>query len=283
MKKVMLLLVGATLLASCQNIQKENEQLTFRNDSLISALTQKNAELQSALDAISEIQTGFDEINEAEGRININTDTELSASSKDKMKENMNLIRETMKENKEKIAELESKLKASGNDNASLRKIIKSLNEQMTEKTSQIAKLQAQIAKKDIQIEELGESVKSLTANVDSLQESNQVKEQKLAEQDQQINRAWYVYGTAKELKEQNILKNNKVLEGNDFNMDYFTPIDVRTEKEFPLYAKHAELLSTHPEGSWFMKTDENKEITFIINDPEQFWSVSKYMVIKVK
>lgn len=279
----MLLLVGATLLASCQNIQKENEQLTFRNDSLISALTQKNAELQSALDAISEIQTGFDEINEAEGRININTYAELNASTKDKMKENINFIRKTMKENKEKIAELESKLKTSGNDNASLKKIVKGLNQQLSEKASQIAKLQEQIAQKDVIIDELGDSVKSLTANVDSLKESNQAKTQKLAEQDQQINRAWYVYGTAKELKEQNILKNNRILSEADFNMDYFTPIDIRSDREFPLYAKHAELLSTHPAGSWQINTDENKDITFVINDPELFWSISKYMVIKVK
>ena len=98
-----------------------------------------------------------------------------------------------------------------------------------------------------------------------------------------QLNTAWYVYGTAKELKEQNILRGGKVLSSTDFNKDYFTEIDIRVDRVFPLYSKRAELLTTHPEGSYEFTKGEDKELTLHVIDFEQFWSVSRYMVIRVR
>ena len=285
MKKYFYLLVAGMLMASCEfmNTSKQNELLTGQNDSLMAALQKKNAELENVLNIISEIQTGFDKINEAEGRINIDESGELQASERDKMQENIDFITKTLDNNRQKIAELEGKLKASGNEVAGLKKLVKSLNSQLADKTQQIAKLTSEIAEKNIHISELDNAVKSLNDNVKELTEANNAKEETIAVQDAMLNRAWYVYGTTRELKEQNILKNGQVLSQNDFNMDYFTPIDIRSDVTFPLYAKHAELLTTHPEGSWYTEKDEEGQLTFIISDPTSFWSISRYMVIKVK
>ena len=43
----------------------------------------------------------------------------------------------------------------------------------------------------------------------------------------------WY----KSELKDQKILKNGDVLKNDDFNKDYFTQIDIRTDKEIKLYS----------------------------------------------
>ena len=199
------------------------------------------------------------------------------------MQENMEFIAKTLDNNRQKIAELEGKLKASGNEVAGLKKLVKSLNNQLADKTQQIAKLTSEIAEKNIKITELDDVVEALSNDVKALTETKTAHEETIANQDAMLNRAWYVYCTARELKEQNILKNGQVLSQNDFNMDYFTPIDIRSDVTFPLYAKHADLLTTHPEGSWYTEEDNEGKLTFVISDPSAFWSISRYMVIKVK
>jgi hypothetical protein len=54
-----------------------------------------------------------------------------------------------------------------------------------------------------------------------------------------------YVFGTKKELKEQRIMVDGKVLQSS-FNKSYFTKIDIRVDKEIKLYSKSAKLLH-HP------------------------------------
>ena len=86
-----------------------------------------------------------------------------------------------------------------------------------------------------------------------------------------------------KELKEQNILNKGEVLTSTEFNKNYFTQIDIRDDQVFPLYAKHAKLLTTHPAGSYEFAKDEEKLLTLNVLDAEAFWSVSRYMVIQVR
>ena len=93
---------------------------------------------------------------------------------------------------------------------------------------------------------------------------------------------AWFVFGTKKELKEQKILDDSEVL-CSTFNKEYFTKIDIRIDKEIKLYSKTAELLTSHPAGSYTLLRDANKRYVLRITDPQAFWSTSKYLVIQVK
>lgn len=92
---------------------------------------------------------------------------------------------------------------------------------------------------------------------------------------------AFFVFGTKKELKEQNILDHDEVLQSN-FNMDYFTKIDIRIDKEIKLYSSLAEILTNHPSGSYTLQRDAKKQYVLRITDPQRFWSTNKYLVILV-
>ena len=100
--------------------------------------------------------------------------------------------------------------------------------------------------------------------------------------QDKQLNTAWFVFGTKKELKEQRIIDGSRVLESN-FNKSYFTKIDIRVEKEIKLYSKYAKILTMHPSDSYTLQKDANKQYVLRITNPQIFWSTSKYLVILVK
>ena len=157
------------------------------------------------------------------------------------------------------------------------------------EKTKRIEELQAELASKNIRIQELDAAVTTLTTEKETLVAENEAKAQTVAAQDKALNAAWFVFGTKKELKDQRILTNTGVFRKGDvmqdeaMNKDYFTQIDIRTTKEIKLYSKSADLLTTHPAGTYVLEEDGKGQLTLKITDPERFWSVSKYLVIQVK
>ena len=188
-----------------------------------------------------------------------------------------------MNANRHRIAELEQKLKRSNNNSVQLQKAIESTQAELAEKAKQIESLQAELAAKNIRIQELDNAVMELKGDKENLINENQAKANTVAQQDKKINTAWYVFGTKSELKTQNILIKGQVLKNSNYDKSYFTQIDIRTTKEINLYAKRANLLTSHPAGSYNLEKDEKGQMVLRITNPSEFWSVSRYLVIQVR
>ena len=287
MKKLLLLSVCIAMLTSCGEMKK-NETLKAQNDSLNIALAERDAELEGIMAAFNEVQEGFRMINEAENRVDLQADKIEGASAAQKIREDIRFISEKLQSNRTRIAELEEQLKNSKYASAQLKKTISNFKEELEAKSQQIETLQAELASKNIRIAELDDAVAGLTQNVADLIAENKVKSATVASQDKALNTAWFVFGTKSELKEQKIieskfLQKTKVLSDADFNKDYFTKIDIRTDKEIKLYSKDADLLTTHPAGSYVLEKNAEGLLTLKITHPAQFWSVSRYLVILVK
>lgn len=123
----------------------------------------------------------------------------------------------------------------------------------------------------------------AVKAENEAVKKENEHKETVLANQDAQINTAYYVFGTKKELKEHKILADGEILSKVDFDKSYFTKIDIRNTTTIRLYSKSVNLLSNHPAGSYSLLKDPAGDITLKINSPVDFWSLTRYLVIKVK
>ena len=285
MKKLAVLFVCAAMLASCDGFKGGSKDLKAENDSLLIELTQRNAELDEMMGTFNELQEGFRQINDAESRVDLQrgTITENSSSAKQQIASDIEFITKQMEENKAQIAKLQAMLKSSKNNSAQLKKAVESLTQELVAKQQRIEELQAELASKNIRIQELDAAVSGLAADKESLAAENEAKAKTVAEQDKAINAAWFVFGTKSELKSQKILQSGDVLKNADFNKDYFTQIDIRTTKEIKLYSKRAELLTTHPAGSYELVKDDKGQLTLKITNPKEFWSVSRYLVIQVK
>lgn len=284
MKKTLLCAVCLVSLAACNNgANKKEEAFTQERDSLMQVINEKDSELNEIMGTVNEIQEGFRRINEAEGRITVNNGDMESESSKEMIRENMQFIQDAMAQNREMIGQLKEKLRTSSINADKLKKMVDDLSAQLEQQKVRIQELEAQLAEKNIIIEQQGESINTLNENVNTLTEENKSKTQTVARQDQQLNSAWFVFGTKSELKEQKILQNGDVLKSNDFNKDYFTKIDIRYDKEIKLYSKSAKILTNHPAGSYRLEKDNKGQYVLLITRPETFWSVSKYLVIQVK
>jgi len=276
MKKLFVLPLCLMALVACDNGKSAQERAQHERDSLMQVIDEKEAELNEIMGSINEVQEGFRLINEAEGRITVANGNPEAASARDVIRENMNFIQETMQLNRDKIAQLKERLKTSNVNVEKLTKTIQNLQQQLDEQTAHIQELEAQLAEKDILIAQQGEKINDLKAE-------NDKKGATIQSQDKDLHAAWFVFGSKAELKEQKILERGDVLKNGDFNKDYFTQIDMRIDKEIRLYSKSAEILTSHPSGSYRLEKDANKQYVLKIIDPTTFWSTSRYLVIQVK
>ncbi len=283
MKKLFLLPLCLFALMACDGAKKAEERAQHERDSLMQVIDEKDVELNEIMGSINEVQEGFRLINEAEGRITVANGNPESASSREVIRENMQFIQQTMKENRDKIAQLREKLKSTTVNVEKLTKTIENLNKQLEAQNQRIQELEATLAEKDLLLVEQSEQISSLNENVSALTADNEQKQETIQAQDKDLHSAWFVFGTKAELKEQKILQKGDVLRSGDFNKDYFTKIDIRIDKEIKLYSKSAEILTSHPSGSYNLFKDSKGQYILKITDPTKFWSASKYLVIQVK
>lgn len=290
MKKLTFFLASLIIIlsAACSSKTKKagnNDTLQSTNDSLQTELNKRNSELDDMMSTFNDIQEGFRQINAAQERVDFTRGSisENSASAKQQIANDIAYISKAMKNNKREITELKLKLKNSHSNSAQLKKAIEELQNELIEKAKKIEELQAELAAKNIRIQELDNAVNGLKSDKDNLITENEAKANTVAQQDKAINTAWYVFGTKSELKAQKILNKGEVLRGSNYDKSYFTQIDIRTVKEINLYAKKAKVLTNHPAGSYSIGKDERGLQIIKINNPQEFWSISRYLVVQVR
>ena len=283
MKKLFFMVCCAALLMTGCKDGKNAPGLASvqQTDSLNDVIAQKDSEINEMMGTLNDIEEGFRLINEAENRVALLKNGE-GTSKKQNLKENIQFIAERMKQNRELIAKLQKQLESSTLKGGQLKKTIDNLTAQLEEKDKQLLALREELDKKDIHISELDETIGNLNTNVSNLSADNQQKAETINAQDKQLNTAWYVFGTKKELKGQHILEGGKVMNGN-FNKNYFTKVDIRNTTEIKLYSKSAKILTMHPSSSYTLATDAKDQYVLRITNPQLFWSTSKYLVIQVK
>jgi len=287
MKQILFLCVCMAAISSCTQYSAEYKQAVAENDSLRLQIQKNEAEMNEMITSLNVIEDGMRSIREAEDYLNVQKDSELTASNSEQIKNNLALIMETLKNNKEQIVELQNKLKASNIHSSALQQTIDRISKELNEKGELIVQLQEELGRKDEQINQLSEQVEGLSTDLKILEGVNLSQTELISEQDKTINTVYYCFGTKKELKEQKILtggglfSKTKALEG-DFNEDYFNSIDKRSVKTIRLYASKAEIKTNHPEGSYKFVKDTDGNLSLEITDYERFWSLSKYLVIEV-
>lgn len=282
MKKIAFALLCALALTACED-KKTNapDVAAIQRDSLQRIIDSKDNEINDMMATLNEIQEGFRIINAAEGKVAVIKDGEAT-NKKEQLRESMRTISQAMEHNRQLIAKLQKQVNASTVQGEQLKATIEGLMAQLQDKDTQLQKLADELARKDIHIAELDKTVSSLNSDVSALKDESESKSQTISAQDKQINTAWYVFGTKKELQAQNIYNGGKVLQSN-FNKNYFTKIDIRNEKVIKLYSKSAKLLTNHPEGSYTLVPDASKQYVLTITNPSSFWGASKYLVVLVK
>ena len=279
-KNILIVCGLSVLVVSCGPTKKE---LQANIDALNVELAQANSEMENVMGILNDVQEGFQLINEAENRVNVQNAENAPANVKEQINADLAFIQAKMKENRERIAELEARAEKGDKTAAALRRTIKNLKAELADKEAVIATLLADIDAKNVRIQQLDTEVANLTNDKNALTAKNAANEQVIANQDKAMNQAWYVIAKKKSLKEQNILKKGDVMEQADVVKEDFIEIDIRNVAEIPVGAKKARILSAHPEGSYEIVNGEDGLAVVKILDPQTFWSVTRYLVVRAK
>lgn len=279
-----LMVVGCT-----GNKGSSYDKLKTSYDSLLMQSDKNQADLNEAIGIINEVESNLSQIADAEHRVQADAlKGELNQSQKQQIMDEISLLRQTLQENKQNLAQQQEKLKRSGINIAALNKKIDLLSSQIAEKDQMIQSLQADL-----------ESARGMIARQDSLiteqtekgavnEATIAIQNKKLEAQDAALHQAYYCFGTLSELKEENIIKGGglfskaKVLpEG--FNQDYFKQVDTRDLTTIALFAAKAHLRTQHPASSYHFEKDADGNQTLVIDNQQDFWSRSKYLVVEVE
>ena len=286
MKKYLLILIVSALFFGCKDHEAENKIVLMQKaqDSLVSLQNSKDSSINSFVGSVNEIEANLDSVKKHQAIVVAKSKSkgEMSQNVKDRINDDIKLINDYMDQNKQKLAYLNEKLRQSDYKIVSLQKMIETLKSQLISKDSELEDLNKQLVA-------VNANVVKLKSNIEELKASGEKQNQTIAEQTTKLNTAYYVLGTFKELKNKKVLDKDGGFLGigrtdkvkGDFNNDAFTKVDITQINSIPINSKHAEMVTTHPAGSYKLdKNDQKVYEKLVITNPEKFWSASKYLVL---
>lgn len=287
--KYLFALTTVLILIGCNPSGKDAGSKDQTIDSLQMMTIEKDRQMNSLVSALIEIDDNLQEIKEKEQIITLsagNVETGGEALE-DRINKDIKAIYDLMLKNKEQISQLEKQLQQSGSNNTNLNKLVKRLNTQLKNKTIEIIKLQKQLESQSLEIADLNFTIDGLQVVVDSLENVKYATQQELEETTEKLYRAYYVFGTKKELKDEKIITSDgflskKKLLSEGFSQDYFTAIDYRELDSLNVFMPKAKILSNHPESSYALETADDGSMIVRITDKENFWSMTRHLVIQV-
>lgn len=279
MKKYFLLWLLPLLFACQSDMDKpyhEVDRLKAENQELLDAANENEESINAMVRSLNEIEENLALIKEKESAISVKTtlETEFPEDQKEKIIEDIQFINGLMIENRQKIAWLKQELNKS--------------NIRIDEFEKLVARLALELEEKEIEITELKDELSLLQIDYKVLAVASMEQAELIGMQIEELNTAFYCYGTFKELKEQGVVtkeggfigigRTEKLTE--DFNKRYFTRVDITETSEIDILSKKAKLVTSHPSDSYEWKGSDNKVDKLLISDHDKFWSASKYLVI---
>jgi len=284
-KEVLFIMVlfAVVFSSSCVQNSPEYKKLQAQNDSLALVNARNATEIEEVLSLLNEVEDNFRSIKSAENYLSVqsNISGELTPTTKERINSDMKLITEILEKNRQKIAELENKLKNSSFKSTQLQQTVNQLRVELDQKTMALVMLSEELESKNKQISELSESIDNLSKDVQELRTQSNTQQQTIDQQQKEINTVYYCFGTSNELKKQKILVNDQI--GANFNREYFIRVnDFNKLHTIQLWAKKGKLVSKHPDGSYEFVKDANNQTELHILDPANFWSLTKYLVVLV-
>ena len=283
---LMLGLAAGSLLPSCTN--KEKEEAALHQVTVVSSSRDSlENELVSTLD---EINQNLDMIRDKQGII-ANTSGE-SVSKKQSILNNISMINALLADNQAKIEKLEAQAKKLGKQKSAMARLAEQTKDRIKKQEEEIATLKEQLAQESYKVEDLNRRVSDMQLSNDALTAEKNTLTENNARMDKDLNKAYYTYGPAKELKSKGLIEKTGGVLGigkrealsNAFfqNKSSFTEVDIRETKSIAIQGKNPKLITFHPAASYeIVENKDNKLANLNIKNPDEFWSSSKYLVVE--
>lgn len=270
---------------SCNNKTGESTVTDNTGMTLRDSLEMAIANQDSLLMLINDISTDMASIKGMEQILgDPNALKEDSPSKRQQIRSDMASIQATLQQRRERLEELEKKLKSTNSNNATLSKTIETLKTQIADQENTITELRGKLSQANIQIADLNERIDSLSTTVTAVTEAKDQAEEENVKLTDELNLCYYAIGSKKELKQYDIIKTGflrktKVLPA-DFDTSYFHRADKRTLTTIELHSTKAKVVTDQPADSYTIMDVDGQKVLKITNTA-RFWDKSNYLVVQ--
>lgn len=292
MKKTLALSVALAALlitVGCTTKKDADAQAQRSIDSMQQIVDSKDGEIDALFDVLNQIEDNLSLISAKYSNVQAmkKGNVESNYNVKGEITTQVNTIEQMLAENKRKIASLNQKIASMGKESKQLQEYVTKLETRMADQEKQINALTADLQQHKILIANLHQTVDTLT-------NQNHKKDEVIARQTDEANKAYFIVGSYKELKELGVVNKSGGFIGigkkqnavGDMPTDHFTTIDRTKVTTITVGVKKAVVISKHPANSYEMVMDESDPsvVAYLkVLNPASFWKYTKYLVVSTK
>jgi len=209
------------------------------------------------------------------------SEVNVPATSREQVLSRIATLKAGLERTKERIEQLDSKLKQNGVRIAGLQKMIGGLKKTVTEKEEQIATLTTQV-------QSLNTQVTGLTTEVQTKTEEIATKDQQLTDKQHELATIFYTIGKKKDLTKSGVViaqggvlgMGKTVKVSGTVNESAFTPLDTDQEQTIRIPAKKAMVVSAQPTSSYTLMATGPDVMELHITDAKEFRKVKHLVII---
>ncbi len=284
----LILLVAAGVIGYSLYNREHKKQLSLmegQKQAFDQELTVRDSVINEWVVTFDQIEKDLKMITQKENMITLQaSDAEFSKEKKQQILEDVKYVNTLLEQNKKKIATLSAQLKKSGIEIKGLQDKIAELDASMKQRDTEISALKMALVDKDFEVGQLNTRLTDLQMTVVQ-------QDEKISNQTGELNKAFLIYGTYKDLKERGLVSKEGGFLGlgrkealqEDFSDSTFTQIDVTETRTIPVNSKDVRLITEHPTTSYELVRETDDKIAYIeIKDPDQFWKISRYAVVEI-
>ena len=287
--------LGWNMVSTSKKNDSELARLVAEKEMMAKDLSNQEDSFNLIMQLVEEVEGQIESIAKKQNLV-VNAEPGEYLGGKQKLLKEIEMIDDLVNRSNASIDLLSDKLKTAGLKANVLQNKIKRLTASLNERSEAIEALKADLATKDINIKTLDAKVVELEREgaqqaLEITQKDTQIEQ--LTTDNDKLNKVHFAVGTFKDLKERGLVQKEggflmfgrKTALVQDADETQFAEIDGRVFNKLPIEGSKLQLVSNHPSDSFvIVESEDNDNIKYLeILDSEEFWRISKYLVVSVK
>lgn len=288
--KIMIPVLAAFMLFGCSD-KEEREALREEAASLEKQLYERDSAFNEVLTVIEQAEKQINEIKERENLVSVHAEGEMTDGGRTKIIDDLSQIDRLIKETNQKVADLSGRLETTNIQVAAFKRKIDKLSNNLREREESIVMLKQTLAQKNLEIKDLNTELTGIKSEFDQQSELVSLQVQIIDQRQEEINRAYYAIGEEQSLIDKGLIAKEGGFLGlgrtrdlmENVPLSKLNEIDKTLVDQFELNGKKVELVTEHPTGSYRLVQQDGVVKYLKIDNPDEFWKISKYLVVSIK
>ncbi|MEL6133931.1 MAG: hypothetical protein AAFR59_11260 [Bacteroidota bacterium] len=294
------LLLLALTLVSCD--QGKLDKLQNQNQALREEQQERDSILNAFVQTFDMVEANMEEIRQRENIILTTDESNMRTDRKERIISDLDTIDQLLSENNLLIDDLNARIAKSEGSFDQYRRSVRRLKAQIKEKDQEVKVLKKDLNEANYEVASVRERLTDVQLSLATLRAQEEEQSTKLNmqeevltaqnelldEQTNNLNTAFVIMGSAKELRDQNVISKEggflgiggKHIIQSEIDPTLCDSIDITQVRSIPVDTKKAQLVTSHPSDSYTFQEVDGKLEKLEITNPDKFWRGSKYLVV---